>query len=306
MTQQNCTRRELVKPQRRDYLRILNIRFLRLVYRYRTNSPYISGDSIAENCDYYAYGKFGKRRISLLKLRSAKSIFVPGHLLFDFLEAHKLDINAHTLVSGNSDQNYYSTPDLPPSIKLFLCQNHIKTEDERVHSLPIGLENLRLGRSGRVKFHTPQESFEITNRVLVPPMSPTNPVRMKVMEEAKEIPTLFDIPTRYMNERDYFSLTKKYRFILTLEGNGFENHRIWESLYQGSIPVILKSPWSESLREYGFPLLYVDSISEICETLLAETNQTYQGFDPAKLDTLWIPFWKEMINSGNFFLESPK
>lgn len=288
----------LVKPQRRDYIRIVKIRFFRLIFRFSTNSPYISGDSIANLCDYYAFGRFENKRINLQKLIRANSIFVPGHRLQDLLENYGSFITAKTIVSGNSDQNFTSPPQLPVSVSLFLCQNLEYTESEIAHTLPIGLENLRLGRSGRTKFHRYQEEFPINTKVLVPPMSPTNPIRARIMNEAKSRLDLFDIPDSYMNERDYFSLTKKYKFILALEGNGYENHRIWEALYQGSIPVMINSRWSHSLREYGLPILFVNSTSELSANLLKDFDSQYGGFDPQALEALWTPFWSAAIKSG--------
>jgi hypothetical protein len=85
-----------------------------------------------------------------------------------------------------------------------------------------------------------------------------------------------------------------------LEGNGFENHRIWEALYRGSIPILLRTNWSESLREYGFPLLYVDSIDDINQELLVDFGRKHANFDPTSLDALWVPFWKKIIHSGDF------
>ena len=288
----------LVKPQRRDYIRIIRIRIFRIIFRFSTNSPFVSGDSIANLCDYYAFGRFENKRINLKKLSRANSIFVPGHRLQDLLENYGHYITAKTIVSGNSDQNFPFPPKLPVSVTLFLCQNLEYTESEVAHTLPIGLENLRLGRSGRTKFHRFQEKFPIKTKVLVPPMSPTNPIRARAMNEARLNLELFDIPDSYMNERDYFSLTKKYKFILALEGNGYENHRIWEALYQGSIPVMINSSWSHSLQEYGLPILFVNSISDLSASLLKEFDSQFGKFDPKSLDALWTPFWSAAIKSG--------
>jgi hypothetical protein len=220
-------------------------------------------------------------------------------MLIDFLKQYSQHINARTIVSGNSDQNFPEPPNLPKTVTLFLCQNLAFTEIKQAHTLPIGLENLRLGRSGRPKYHKFQGRNQIVDRVLVPPMSPTNPVRLRVLEEVRLIPKLFDSPLEYLNEKDYFALTKKYKFILALEGNGYENHRIWETLYQGSIPVMLNTPWSHSLKEYGLPILFVDSISEISSDVLLNFYRSHGDFIPEELEILWTPFWSAAIKDGN-------
>jgi hypothetical protein len=300
MPRYNDTRPLLVKPQKRDLRRLVGIRLRRVLYKFRTNSPYLSGDSIAELCDYYAYGKFENQQINLKRLQQAQSIFIPGHLFQKFLDDYSLSITAHTLVSGNSDQNFLSVPKLPESVRLFLCQNLVSEAGEFAHTLPIGLENFRLGRSGRPKFHSYQSEFEISDRVLVPPMSPTNPIRASVLEQAKDIPELFDIPTSYLNEKKYFALTRRYKYLLALEGNGFENHRIWEALYRGSIPILFRTRWSESLRQYNLPILYVDSIEEISGSLLKDFSKQYGEFNPSNLQPLWVPYWEDIIRNGRF------
>jgi hypothetical protein len=127
-------------------------------------------------------------------------------------------------------------------------------------------------------------------------------VRARVLEEVRLNPELFDSPLEYLNERDYFTLTKKYKFILALEGNGYETHRIWEALYQGSIPVMLNTPWSHSLKEYGLPILFVDLISELSSGILLDFYHRHGDFIPEELEILWTPFWSAAIKHG----EMPK
>ncbi len=287
-----------IKLTTRTFRRNLRLKLFQMFLRYSTNSPYISGDSIAECCDYYAFGRFENQRIDLKKLSKAKSIFVPGHLLIQFLHDYGTYINASSIVSGNSDENFTVVPELPPSVSLFLCQNLELNDIDFAHTLPIGLENIRLGRSGRTSFHKYQSSFPIVNKILVPPMSPTNPFRALALRETQLRPEIFDVYSQYMNERTYFALTRKYKFILSLEGNGYENHRIWESLYQGSIPVMLNSNWSRSLLEYHLPILFVDSISDISLELISEFNRQFGSFHPKEINSLWIPFWRAAIQSG--------
>ena len=275
-----------------------SIQFFQIFYRFSTNSPHVSGDSIANCCDYYVHGRFGGRSIRLKKLIRAKSIFVNGHSLVSFLEKYGNIINPVVLVSGNSDQNFQSVPTLPTSVKLFLCQNLEINDDPVAHTLPIGLENLRLGRSGRTSFHKFQSFFTITDKILVPPMSPTNPIRELAIGQARLKPDLFDVPDQYMTAKEYFSLTRKYKFILTLEGNGYENHRVWEALYQGSIAIMLNTEWSRSLVEYGLPILFVNSIEELSSKMISQFADERGNFKPSELKALWIPFWSTAVESG--------
>lgn len=232
------------------------------------------------------------------KIRSAKSIFIPGEKFTEFLEAAGKYINARTLVTGNSDQNFVETVELPSSVSLWLCQNNAVLNMERVRTLPIGIENLRLGRSGLTKYFQPYRETARIDRVLVPPMSPTNVIRFPTIFEAMKRPDLFEVRRTLVAEKEYFSMTRDYRFILCLEGNGFENHRIWETLYQGSFPVMFNSHWSNSLKYLCLPILFIDSLDEINMDLLKDFAYRNSDFLPNRLDTLWIPYWKRIIQQG--------
>jgi len=277
----------------------LKIRFFQFVYRGRINSPYVSGDSIASCVDYLAYGTSSTDPIDGNRLNEARSIFVVGHRLRELLENHGPDITAKVIVSGNSDENFVTPLVLPKSVAVLLCQNNAMPAHPRIRTLPIGLENIRLGRSGRKVFHEEVSNFEIDDRILVPPMSPTNQIRIHVVEQALMKPDLFDVLQTLLSERPYFRMTKRYRFIFCCEGNGFENHRIWETLYQNSFPVMLETPWSTSLKWLKLPILFVKNLEELNSDLLAQFLSTNQDFRASNAEQLWVSFWNSIIKSGN-------
>ena len=269
------------------------------IFRFKNNSPFISGDSIASLCDYVAYGRKKIDRLDLDKIRAAKSIFIYGEKFTEFLELAGEHVNARTLVTGNSDQNFIEPVDLPSSVSLWLCQNNAISNLKEVRTLPIGIENLRLGRSGLPKYFKPHRETASINRVLVPPMSPTNTLRVPTIFEAMKRSDIFEVRRTYLAEREYFSMTRDFRFIFCCEGNGFENHRIWETLYQGSFPVMFNSLWSNSLKYLRLPILYIDSLDEINTNLLQEFADKNSNFTPNMLETLWIPYWKKIIQQGS-------
>lgn len=291
----DCHRYQISQPLPFSHSRYLKIKFNQVKYRFRTNSPYISGDSIASLTDYIAYGPFKNRKLNLFKTKRARSIFVPGDMLQRFLIESDGYLRASTLVTGNSDANFVQPIVIPESIKLWLCQNNGMPQKEGVLTLPIGIENLRLGRTGIPHYYKRHEPDAIVNKVLVPPMSNTNPIRVQVVLNAKAMPDLFDVRTQLLNEVEYFTLTRKFKFIFSCEGNGFENHRIWETLYQGSFPVVLKTPWSWSLRYLNLPILYVSNLEEITPSKLEKFAKSHINFSPESTPTLWTPYWKRLI-----------
>jgi hypothetical protein len=278
---------KLLRVLRRNFLLVLS-----------DNSPFISGDSFAKVTDYHVYGRSKSSNLDLIKLKSARSLFIPGDKFRNFIDENFDYINARVLIVGNSDENFDDPISLPSSVSLCLLQNSTISDRETIFTLPIGLENRRLGRAGNPHLYKSDSSTVLVTKVYVPPMSPTNPIRKKVLSEILAASSdCFVIDSDYVEIRQYIENVRKFRFILCLEGNGYENHRIWEALYLGVYPVVLETPWSKSLDYLGLPILYISDISEITEGRLKEFSQAHSNFRPDEMECLWIPFWEKWIHS---------
>jgi hypothetical protein len=281
--------------ERREALRV---RFWRVLLRYRTSYPYLSGDAFAELCDYAAYGKDGSKQLNVRKLRRANKLFVPSHRLHELLQNHFDDISATTLICGNSDENFTSDPQLPTSVKLWLCQNYA-VENGIGRVLPIGLENLRLGKSGFKRFFELPSTKSITQIVLVPPMRVTNPIRSQVAEICKEYPTRFQVIEKYLSTSDYFKLLAGYKYVLVLEGNGFDTHRLWECLYLDCLPIVIETPWSlKIIRELNLPVLTVSSVNSLQSVDLEQLlSAQMPRIHESTTKFLSISTWKTYLDS---------
>lgn len=268
-------------------------RVCQYLLRNKTNSPFISGDSIAELAQARVkdIASFNSKN-----LKKAQTIFIEGHWLIPFLEKFGSELENKTLISGNSDFNLtLIPPNFPSNIRL-LCQNNT-VKNKSISTLPIGLENLSLGRSGFKHYHKGVKDFAITNKVLIPPMSPTSLIRAKIITDGELKRDVFEVVYRYLSKREYFKLTKKYKFIFVCEGNGFDTHRMWEVLYQNSFPVVLRSDWTETLSWLNLPILSVNSLKEVTFEKIAEHYQEHSKYNAKETQELWIPFWKDLISS---------
>jgi len=266
------------------------------IYSGRTNAPFLSGDSFAALADYYAYGPSGSGYVDVDALGRARVIFVNSDRLVKLVEEYGATFSAHVLITGNSDVNWDEIPALPESVVLWLAQNS-SIDDPLVRTLPIGIENLRLGGRGLPRYYKPDRGRRVEGQVFVPPMSNTNPIRSVTVGEALKRPELFDVATGYMRSSSYLKLAKSSRFVLCLEGNGYENHRVWETLYFGNFPVLLSTPWSRSLAYLGLPMLLVDSLSYIDEVLLNDFSLQHKDVSPETTEQLWLPYWKSVVDS---------
>lgn len=277
------------------FLRIIRIRFLQFLWRKRTNSPYLSGDSISELCQVVV-NQSSMLSLDRQKIIEAKSIFVFGDYFNDFLSVFGESITAKVVIVGNSDVNFDKQPLLPKGVQLFLAQNAAYETSDRFGVLPIGLENLKLGRLGNPKWYRERTGFQFEDKVLVPPMSPTNKIRQQILESPLLQSEVFHVFRSYLVEKRYFELVGKYRFILALEGNGYENHRVWESLYQNSFPVMLRTPWARNIESLGLPVLLVDDMDQITTSLLRLHLDKHSNFSAEKCEVLWTAYWQAIIN----------
>lgn len=228
---------------------------------------------------------------------AAKTIFVKGHEFAEFQKKYDNYLDDKIIFIGNSDQNFHS--DFPFSLrpKHIYVQNSEVTNAEAISTLPIGLENLRLARAGFKFLHLPPGRPKLEHKVLLPPMSPTNDVRRRVLSEASDRSEIFQVENKYRNTLGYFKLTKKYLFVFVCEGNGFDTHRLWEVLYQDSFPVVLRTNWTQSLSYLNLPILEVESIQEVTSELLHEFKMRNIGFSARTHDKLWSKYWRNLVKS---------
>lgn len=291
----DCSAFQTFAPLKFSHKRFFLIQIRRFAYSFRDSYPFLSQKTLSKITDYKVRISRSQLRVNGRKARRAKSIYVRSDFLQEFLGTWGRQISAKVLVSGGSDTNFDKSIELPPSVKLALIQNCSLKSHEIIRTLPIGLEDLHLGRSGLKKYHKHSDSVMIENKVWVPPMSNTNPIRRPTIIECMMKPKIFDVSVGLMHEDEYYLMCKKYRFILCLEGNGHENHRIWETLYQGSFPILLRTRWSESLAYLDLPILIVNSIDEVDIKLLEDFRFNNQYFRAAERNSLWVPFWKKMV-----------
>jgi hypothetical protein len=287
----------LSRPLPFNHFSYFKNRLLQIKLARRTNAPYLSGDSFAELADYWVYGKRSDSRLNLKKLRKSKIIFVSGSNLYKLLSENWQDINATVIISGNSDENFDNLINFPESVKLWLCQNNSMPNSISKITLPVGIENLRLARLGFPDLYSRLNSKEIVQRVAIPPMSATNPIRFEIVKISLRHPEIFDVFRDYLQHEIYIETFRKYQFIFCCEGNGYESHRIWESLYRGSFPVMLNTRWARTIKDLGLPILLVNKLEDIDSDLLDSHYQEWQNFNPKDCNVLWIDHWKKLINS---------
>ena len=278
---------------------VSKIYFSRAANWRKNNSPFLSGDSFGDLCDYVAYPpRFRNVRQSHKDLKEARVIFCPGDRLDQFFADFKSVINAKIVIAGNSDYEFHHRPvNIPKSIKALYLQNSFVSDDSQIFTLPIGIENLKLGMNGKPRNFRNNSSVVIkSTKVLFGPFSNTHPDRVKVHNIFSHSSVSHDFLDQRIPPKNFASLIRSYSYVAAVRGNGVDTHRLWESLYLGTVPIVLKDSWSESLAKLNLPLKIIDEWTvEGIELIVKDANA--EVFNPAQYPALWIHYWISKLKS---------
>lgn len=141
----------------------------------------------------------------------------------------------------------------------------------KVKPIPLGLQNLHWRWDGNLqsspstykKFRDQDKS-----KFMIASFSVHNNTseRVKCIEFAKFVSSDFRMFQRgdRQNENyvlDYFNQVSQYKFVLCPWGAGIDTHRLWESLYLGSIPITRYHKVYEAFKDY--PIVFLNDWSEL-------------------------------------------
>lgn len=282
------------RPSRLTALATYTKRFIR---RNKISHPYLSGDAFASLADFKVNTIEDLRHNDALKLiRSATVLFVRSDLLEDFLIATGDTLNSKVIIAGNSDQEFFHLPaPLPKHTKRLYLQNNFIQNDPLVSTIPIGLENYRLGVNGNPKFIERNLLLsDATHEVLFGPFSFTHNIRKEVFDTFSASPG----PWRYLHDwippSKFNEVARQYKYVGAVRGNGVDTHRLWEALYRGNIPIVKKDSWSLSLSHLNLPIAYVDEWSR--ENIIQLISENLDRVPAKKIPSLWINYWQGLIN----------
>ncbi|OUW38372.1 MAG: hypothetical protein CBD44_00990 [Flavobacteriaceae bacterium TMED184] len=101
----------------------------------------------------------------------------------------------------------------------------------------------------------------------------------------------FDEPN--LNKKEYMAKLANSTFVLCPWGNGIDTHRLWETLYLGSIPITKSHPTFNFDEE--LPILFVNDYDEITYDLLNNYLDSFE-FKNYNFDILTKNYWRKYIN----------
>lgn len=201
------------------------------------------------------------------------------------------------IVTHNSDININNVNNLPENVIKWYSQN-VNCIDERLYSLPIGLENSKwfphLNKQDKI-LNKVKTVKNIKNLVYINHNINTN-LKERIIPyqllKDKSYATV-EFGSNGQNFDNYLDNIYNHKFVICPEGNGIDTHRKWETLYLNTIPIEKKNINSSFYED--LPICLVNDWSEINEDFL---NREYLRITNTKwnLDKLDMFYWQNEIN----------
>jgi hypothetical protein len=254
----------------------------------------MSGDSFAELCEFRFETSDDFKDIR--SYRDLSVVFCKSELLEFFVSEKPRNLKPQVILVGNSDRDFHEIADeVRKSFRFILLQNSFVSDQKNIFTLPIGLENLKLYSNGIPKHYERSIPDIRRKNFICGPFGNTHPSRLdlRVVEEHRNVTRV----TRRLKHKAYVKTLESFRYNLCPRGNGRDTHRVWESLYRGTIPVMIEDQWSKSLKKFGydFSLIQNWSAKDIDEIVTKQDSRTPTAVGNNPL--LWIPFWKKFIKT---------
>jgi hypothetical protein len=220
-------------------------------------------------------------------------LFLYAHLLKSFEQKIKFFANPFTLITHNSDYNLTNSDPVVQKILESdnlvcwwgqnLCFIHPK-----MRFLPIGLANTMWdhGKIENFMINTINKSEDIYFNFNIYTNREKREHCYNVLKT--QLPFLPMLPVDQNINR-----LAQYKWCICPEGNGVDTHRLWEAMYLGCVPIVLKSPFIDTLMHYTegeLPIYVIDTWSDL-------TNLNFPNFVRNKFMNKWLKltFFKNQI-----------
>ena len=222
-------------------------------------------------------------------------VFCYGHRIDELCSNIYKFKNPFVLISHNSDYNISYSPIIHrildcKKLIMWFAQN-VDYTHEKIHFLPIGIANQmwehgKLTNFGNLKFKRKDRGVymcfkETTN-------FEERSSCLKVLNPAIDF-----LP--YIEPHKNIQLLQRYKFCICPEGNGLDTHRLWEAFYVKTVPILLRSNFSENIMNTTkLPMILLNSWEE----LDVENLPDYETFDfNLGSKYLSLQFYKSLIES---------
>lgn len=230
--------------------------------------------------------------------------FRPGEIVYCKLDHvrglfHALRRQRSRIVLVTSESDDLVTEDYartrPPQVAAWFSTNAVAPD---VHPLPLGLANSYCSVTLKATDLLSQGPREDGPLLYVNFRTESNPtVREPLMDHFRTFrgERWLTIDDGALSLEDYRERLLSHRFVLCPPGNGVDTHRMWEALYGGVVPVVMRHPALEFFSD--LPILFVERFGDVTEVFLREAWTAFAESrgGGGKLGLGW---WRQRIRSA--------
>lgn len=254
------------------------------------NSFIITPDKLLELADNYI-SRYG---VKLDLVPDQNIFFLHGDNMraFMFQVLPRIDYK-FVLITHDADapvtEEYLPLLDHPNLLKWFGMNCHIL--HEKLHPIPIGMANEVWPHGNKdVVTKVISENNKKENLVYCNFDINTNFTdRNHALTCLKDVPFI-DFETSKLSFEDYLRKLSTYKYVISPPGNSVDCHRIWESMYVGTIPICLKSIPLVTFKDC--PILFINKWEDITTELLEQKYDNIKKKETYKSD---FNFYKKLI-----------
>ena len=221
-------------------------------------------------------------------------------------KVHPPDKNSPIMLTGHSD---YSITDKEVNLfkpKIWFTVNK-QTTLQNVYSLPLGITN----NTNESDLHSIYGNLPCMILIMNEQIAkcktlvymnfnintfPEERQQVYNMFKDKKWVTIGHIKNTLEGRKQFLRDIKSHVFVLCPRGNGLDTHRLWETLYMGSIPIVKKDIAFKDFED--LPICFINDYNEISETFL-QTEQDRIMNTSYCLDKLKIDYWINKIQQYN-------
>ena len=207
------------------------------------------------------------------------------------------------IISGHSDFGIHDSHVKLFSPKLWYTVNK-QTSNSSVIAIPLGITN----NTNESDIHPVYGDLDSMIEVMSQPIEKTQLVYMNFnigtypqerqlvwdLFKTKSYVTIGSIVNNIPGRTNFLREIKAHDFVLCPRGNGVDTHRLWETLYMGSIPIVKRD-----IAHTGFedlPICFIDNWEEVNEDFLAK--EKVRIINNCCGEKLRISYWIDKINKS--------
>ena len=254
--------------------------------------PFLTGDTLRNNADII-YDETNRKIPK--KIENNDLIFVKSNYLKFFFENIHPDIDkTYRLVTHNSDLTISS--DFKKYIDNKVTSWHAQNLDFEMNSivkpLPIGFENKRYLNNGVISSLN-RDNLKKDFFILSCFNNKTHAERTEV--EKIYLNNKLVTNKKNISNKEYIQNLSSHMFSVCPRGNGLDTHRLWESIYLKTIPILLRNNFSLNFYNLNLPVLLIDNWSEINNFSKSDLSDIYKKHE--------LSFKENNYNSVSYWID---